>query len=65
VVLPLEGEEHAEVATRVERRLNEADLAAIERLAQRKGTTAPVVLLACWQILLARLSGRTQFPLRV
>ena len=65
VVLPLEGEESAPFAQRIERRLSEADLAAIERLAQRKGTTAPVVLLACWQILLARLSGRSQFPLRV
>ncbi len=65
VVLPLEGEASASVATRIERRLSEADLDAIERFAQRKGTTAPVVLLACWQILLSRLSGRSQFPLRV
>src|SRR5215212_630318 len=65
VVLPLEGEEDADLARRIERRLSEADLAAIDKLAQRKGTTAPVVLFACWQILLARLSGRSQFPLRV
>jgi amino acid adenylation domain-containing protein len=64
VVLPLEGEEKEQTAQRIQRRLSEADLAAIEKLAQRKGTTAPAVLLACWQILLARLSGRSQFPLR-
>ena len=64
-ILPLEGDNGTDRAARIERRLNEADCAAIETLAHGKGTTAPVVLLACWQVLLSRLSGRSQFPLRL
>ena len=64
-ILPLEGDGQTDRAARIERQLNEADLGAIETIAQGKGTTAPVVLLACWQILISRLSGRAQFPLRL
>jgi amino acid adenylation domain-containing protein len=65
VILPLEGEEETGPASRIERHLSHAEAEAIERLAREKGATAAVVLLACWQILLARLSGRSQFPLRL
>ena len=66
LTLPLEGDDTGtEHARRIERRLSETDLAAIDKVAGEKGTTAAVVLLACWQILLSRLSGRSQFPLRL
>jgi amino acid adenylation domain-containing protein len=49
----------------VERRLDEADADALKRMAGVEDVGAEVLLLACWQVLLWRLSGRTRFPVRV
>ena len=76
VVLPLEGVgagDDAGAASepawrqrgRVERRLGETDAAGLKKLAGVEEGGEAALLLACWQVLLWRLSGRTRFPLRV
>jgi amino acid adenylation domain-containing protein len=50
---------------RVERRLGEAEAAALRKLAGDEDGGEEALLLACWQVLLWRLSGRSRFPVRV
>jgi amino acid adenylation domain-containing protein len=45
----------------VERRLNEADVTAVDGLTQATGKSAAVFLFACWQVLLWRLSQQSEF----
>jgi amino acid adenylation domain-containing protein len=76
LVLPLDdelaGNEAAAAAAtqrtwrqRVERRLTATSVAAIAKLTQAQGKNSATLFLACWQVLLARLSERSRFPLRV
>ncbi len=76
-VLPFEGEVSSDQAEagevdqpgqhrrRVERRLSEADLVAVERMTREQGKSVAVLLLSCWQVLLLRTTGRSRFPLRL